>query len=96
MTTKQQRRRNVIDEIMDEPIRLPGAPQVIVTRGWAYQWLKGLGYPTDPRGRPFSSIDYMVFGGSRLNPVDEPLTDLTQPHIVALIAMMERHATGAA
>lgn len=83
--------RNIVDEIMNEPIRLPGAPQVIVTRGWAYQWLKKMGYNTDPKAG-FASVDYMVFGGARLRPVDEPLTDLTQPHIVELIALMERHA----
>ena len=90
-----KRTRNIVDEIMNEPIRLPGAPQVIVTRGWAYQWLKRMGYNTDPKAG-FASVDYMVFGGSRLRPVDEPLTDLTQPHIVNLIALMERHMSEAA
>lgn len=84
------KKRNAIDEIMAEAIRLPGAPNIIVTRGWAYQWLKKMGYNTDPKAG-FASIDYMVFGGSRMTPVNEPLTDMTQPHIVALIALMERH-----
>ena len=82
-------RRNAIDEVMAEAIRLPGAPQVIVTRGWAYSWLKKLGYETDTRKGPFSNIDYMVFGGTRLRPVDEPLTDMTQPWVVSLIERME-------
>jgi hypothetical protein len=90
-----RRKPSIINEIMNEPIRLPGAPQVIVTRGWAYSWLKRLGYNTDPKAG-FASVDYMVFGGTRMRPVDEPLTDLTQPHIVELIALMERHATEAA
>lgn len=85
-------KRNIVDEIMNEPIRLPGAPQVIVTRGWAYQWLKKLGYPTDPRVG-WGSVDSMVFGGRNMRPVDEPLTDLSQPHIKDLIARMERFAT---
>jgi hypothetical protein len=62
---------------------------LIVTRSWAYQWLKKLGYNTDPRAG-CASVDYMVFGGTRLTPVDEPLTDMTQPWVIALIAQMER------
>lgn len=85
----KQIRRNAVDEVMAEPIRLPGCPQLIVTRGWAYQWLKKLGYETDPRKGQFSTVDYMVFGGSRLTPVDEPLTDMTQQWVVALVARME-------
>lgn len=88
---KKTRRVNVIDVVMSEAIRLPGAPFVIVTRGWAYQWLKRLGYATDPR-KGFASVDYMVFGGSRMTPVDEPLTDMSQPWVVALIAQMEADA----
>jgi hypothetical protein len=86
------KKRTAVDEVMDEPIRLPGCPQVIVTRGWAYSWLKRLGYETDTRKGPFATVDYMVFGGSRLRPVDEPLTDMTQPWVVALIAQMEADA----
>jgi len=33
----------------------------------------------------------MVFGGTRMKPVDEPLTDLAQPWVVELLALMERH-----
>lgn len=88
---KRTRRVNVLDEVMAEPIRLPGCPQIIVTRGWCYSWLKKLGYNTDPRAG-FASVDYMVFGGTRLKPCDEPLTDMTQPWVVALIARMEQDA----
>lgn len=84
-------RPTVLDALMAEPMRLPGAPQVIVTRDWAYAWLKKLGYPL--RGG-YGSVDYMVFGrdvaSSKRMEVLE-LTDLTQPHIVALLALMERH-----
>lgn len=86
MATKT--RRTAIDDVMAEPIRMPGAPDLIVTRGWCYLWLKRMGYNTDPRAG-FASVDYMVFGGNRLTPTSEPLTDLTQPWVVALIARME-------
>ena len=89
MATKT--RRNVIDDVMAEAIRMPGCPQLIVTRGFAYQWLKRMGYPTDPRNRPFSSIDYMVFGGTRLTPVNEPLTDMDLPWVKNVLALMESH-----
>lgn len=74
---------------------MPGAPHLIVTRGWAYQWLKKMGHSTDARAG-YASVDFMVFGGSRLTPVDEPLTDLSQPWVISLIALMERHAMGQA
>ncbi len=71
---------------MDEHIQLPGCPQVIVTRGWAYRWLRdNLGY--DPKARGFASLDYLAFGRRE---VAEPLTDLTAPHIAALLAFIER------
>lgn len=79
---------NVIDAVMAEAIRMPGAPQLIVTRSWAYQWLKRMGYNTDPRAG-FASVDHMVFGGSRLAPTGEPLTDLSLPWVKQLIARME-------
>jgi hypothetical protein len=85
-------KRTAVDEVMNEAIRLPGAPFLIVTRGWAYQWLKSLGYEIDSRKGPYATVDYMVFGGSRLTPVDEPLTDMNQPWVVALIARMEADA----
>lgn len=88
---KRTRRRNAIDDVMDEAIRMPGCPQLIVTRGFAYQWLKRMGYPTDTRNRPFSSIDYMVFGGTRLRPCDEPLTDMDLPWVKNVLALMESH-----
>lgn len=88
-------KRNIVDDVMNEAIPMPGAPQLIVTRGWAYQWLKRMGYNTDPRAG-FASVDYMVFGNRRLTPVNEPLTDLEQPWAKNLIATMERHCQEAA
>lgn len=80
----------IIQAVMDEHIQLPGCPQLIVTRGWAYRWLRDeLGY--DPTARGFASLDYMVFGRKETK---EPLTDLTLPHIAHLIAYMVRVETG--
>jgi hypothetical protein len=80
------RKPTFMDELMNEHIPLPGCPQIIVTRGWAYQWLKDrLGY--DPSARGFASIDYLVFG--RRKSVALPLTDLTAPHIAATLALIE-------
>ena len=82
-------RCHALDAVMSEAIRMPGAPQLIVTRGWAYQWLKRMGYNTDPRAG-YASVDHMVFGGARMRPIDEPLTNLSLPWAVQLIATMER------
>jgi hypothetical protein len=87
MVTKKRRRVTFIDELMAEPIRLPGAPQVIVTRDWAYAWLKTLGYPVHGG---FNSVDYMVF---RRPAVHEPLTDTSAPWFITLIARMEADLT---
>lgn len=65
------KRRNIMDEIMAEPMRLPGCPQLVVTRDFAYQWLKSMGY--DPSGKGFGSLDWLVFLKA---PVDEALTDI--------------------
>lgn len=83
-------KRNLIDEVMAEPIRMPGCPQLIVTRGFAYSWLKRMGYNTDPRAG-YASVDHMVFGGLRMTPVDEPLTDMSLPWVVNVLALMESH-----
>jgi len=81
--TPKKRRVSFMDELMAESIRLPGAPQVIVTRGWAYVWLKKLGYPLQGG---FASVEYMTFR----RPAEQlALTDLTSPWAVALIARME-------
>ena len=66
-----KRRRNLFQELMDEHIRLPGVPQLVVTRGYAYQWLLMCGY--DPAVKGFGSIDYAVFSPK---PLEGPLMDL--------------------
>jgi len=78
---------------MAEPMVLPGAPQIVVTRGWAYQFFtKTLGY--NPSERGFGSVDYMVFGRSiateRCLPLDTPLTDLTEPWAAGILKAIER------
>lgn len=84
-----KRKPTLMDELMAEPMRLPGAPQLIVTRDWAYAWLKKLGYPLHGG---YNSVDYMVFGrdvatASRREALE--LTDLTEPWALSLIARME-------
>lgn len=54
---------SILDRIMDEHICLPGFPQIIVTRGWLYQFLKSRGWCPCERG--FTSLDYAVFGPRR-------------------------------
>ena len=83
------RKNRLMDELMAEPIRLPGAPQIIVTRGWAYVWLGKLGYPLQGG---YGSVDYMVFGrdvATKNRTEILELTDLTQPWAVAFIERME-------
>ena len=65
-------RSKFMDELMAEPIRLPGCPDVIVTRSVAYHFLLNLGF--DPHDKGFGSIDYMVFGRPA---VDLPLSDMS-------------------
>ena len=87
-TTK---RRNILDEIMDEPIRMPGVPQLIVTRGYAYQELKRLGYSERDKG--FGGIDYMTM---HQKPSDEPLADVeTRDCIMAAVERSMNAALGA-
>lgn len=90
MTANKQ---TMIGALMAEPMRLPGCPQIIVTRGWAYEWLIKLGYP-ELGG--FGSVDFMVFGRNldsrrkNLDPLTEDdLTDLDDPRVRRTIRLME-------
>lgn len=58
--TSKKRRVNIMDLVMAEHVEMPGFPQIIVTRDWLYQWLKGCGW--NPCDRGYSSLDYIVFG----------------------------------
>jgi hypothetical protein len=76
----------IIQAVMDEHVALPGCPEIVVTRGWAYRWLTTtLGF--DPKERGFGSVDYMVFGRRE---VDAPLSDLDSPQIQSTLRLMER------
>ena len=79
-----------VQAVFDEHIALPGCPQIIVTRGWAYSWLRdSLGY--DPRARGFASLDYMVFGKRETR---EPLTDVNDPTIQRTLRFIEQTENG--
>jgi hypothetical protein len=56
---------DLITGIMMEHIQMPGFPQIIVTREFAYFWLKERGW--SPRERGFGSLDYMSFGRNAIN-----------------------------
>jgi hypothetical protein len=78
-------RNQFFQELMDEHIYLPGCPQIVVTRGWAYSWLRDkLGW--NPSERGFGSLDYVIF---RPDATNEPLTELTG-WAADLIAHVER------
>jgi hypothetical protein len=62
--------------LMDEHVHLPGVGGVVVTRGFAYSWMKETG--CDPSARGFGSMDYAIFGQKALN---NPLTDLENPAV---------------
>jgi hypothetical protein len=93
MATKT-RKLKFMDVLMAEPIRLPGCPDVIVSRGWCYQWLKNMGYPLQGG---FGSVDYMVFGRDIATRERETLTlsNLSEPWIVKLLARMEQDCVSA-
>lgn len=52
------RRATLIDDYFNEHIVMPGFPQIIVTRGWLWGWLKSCGW--NPRERGVGSMDYIV------------------------------------
>jgi hypothetical protein len=64
---------NILTRIMDEHVEMPGFPQIIVARGFCYQWLKARGWKESERG--FGSLDYTAFARRA---VDLPLTNPTE------------------
>jgi hypothetical protein len=60
----------IMDLMMAEPIEMPGFPQIIVSRHFAYHWLKACGWDVSERG--YGSLDYTIFAKQA---VDYPLTD---------------------
>lgn len=67
---EMRRRTNIVDEVMNEHVPMLGMPQVIVTRGFCYQWLKNV-YGWDMKAKGFASLDYAAFGRRE---TDKPLT----------------------
>ena len=66
---------SLVSRLMSEHIPMPGCPQLIVTRGDAWQLLTDLGYDQVPRsgqGQRFDTVDYMVMNRQA---VDMPLSD---------------------
>ncbi len=71
---RRTRAQRFMDELMSEPVRLCGCPQIVVTRAWAYNWyINRLGM--DPRARGFGSAEHMTFG-SMHNAPGEELSDV--------------------
>lgn len=64
---------SIMDRLMSEAVRMPGFPQLIVTRHFLYHWLTGCGWSPSERG--FASVDYYTFAAKK---VDAPLTDETE------------------
>lgn len=74
--------KNTLTRIMAEPIAMPGFPQLIVTRGFLYQFLKSAGW--NPSERGFGSLDYITFAADA---TAEPLTDeATRDHYLSGVA----------
>ncbi len=63
-------RRRIVDEVLEEHIRMPGMPGLIVTRGFALQWWEQQGWAGPKHG--IGSLDHYVM---LPKPLDEPLTD---------------------
>jgi hypothetical protein len=57
--------------VLGEHIHMPGVPQLIVTRAFAWQWWVGHGWPGPKHG--IGSLDHRVYLPA---PVDDPLTDV--------------------
>lgn len=55
----KKREPGIFDKLMAEAVHMPGFLDIIVTRGFCYQWLKACGWSECERG--FGSLDYTVF-----------------------------------
>lgn len=83
--------KTLVREVFEEHVRLPGAPQIIVTRAFVYDWAIRMGF--EAQGG-FASADYLAFGISTRPTVDEPLTDLTDPRWARLLADVSNYVGG--
>ena len=77
------KRQTLLSQIMSEHIGMPGFPQIIVTRGYAYKYLKSLGWNESECG--FGSLDYTVFSQTS---TEAPLSEdmdywLQKPEVIS-------------
>lgn len=73
------KRPTPMDRLMADHIEMPGFPQIIVTRHFAYQWLVACGWSQSETG--CGSLDYAIFSKSA---VSNELTDEeTRDHFLA-------------
>lgn len=71
-----------IDELMSEPVRMPGIPSLIVSRAFVYQWALDRGWPAIGG---FGSADYLAFGRPM---VEAPLD--AEDYRDGCVALMDR------
>lgn len=71
----------IASRLMAEHVRVPGFPQIVVTREFLYSFLRGCGW--NPRKRGFGSIDYMTFGRAAV--AEELTNDATRDHLLAQV-----------
>lgn len=71
----------LLRRVLDEHVRMPGYPQLVVTRFYLYGFLTATcGFDRHDRG--FVSADYLAFGRPA---VTEPLSDLNAPWVIAAL-----------
>lgn len=80
-TTKRNRNQNLVSRLMVEHVRVPGFPQIVVTREFLYGFLRGCGW--NPCERGFGSIDYMAFGRAAV--AEELTSDAARDHLLAQV-----------
>ena len=87
LEVETMKRPRVMDVVMNEPISMPGCPDLIVTRAHAWHFLRSLGYQAVGG---FGSVDYMVMGGRNLQASKLPLTDdATREHMFDVMYRVE-------
>lgn len=85
-TQKRTRRseggnREIATQLIGEAVEMLGFPQIIVTRDFVYQFLRGCGWCPCERG--FGSIDYMAFGRKAV--AGPPTDDATRDRLMTQV-----------
>ncbi len=81
-------RTTLMDRLMNEHVRMPGVPGLIVTRAYVYFWAVNHGYDRHAHG--FGSAEYLAFGIGTRDEVDEPLATIcVRDRIMAEIDALE-------